>query len=129
MRTKKQLANLRSPFSSTNQPKNHNNKKRGPYLTSLLKKFLEKKIKYEDPETQKIIKGRVKDAIVWRLILNATQGENQAIKEIFERIDGNIDIKSLIDQSQHTHYTVVWEKKDAENSDRLRTSEIPKGNT
>ena len=30
----------------------------------------------------------------------------------------------LVDQSQHSHYTVVWEKKDAENSDRVSTSEL-----
>ena len=48
-------------YSKTNPPpasRNHPN--RGPYLGALLKKFLKKTIKYEDPETQKIIKGRVK---------------------------------------------------------------------
>jgi len=88
MVTPKQLANLR-PCSSTHQPDPE--KLRGPrghYLTPLLKRCLKKKINYEDPETQKIIRGQVKDAVVWRLILNATQGEISAIKEIFERIDG-----------------------------------------
>lgn len=75
-------------FSSTNQPVYRPGRPKGPSLTTLLKKCLEKKINYEDPETQKIIRGKVKDAVVWRLILNATQGDNQALKEIFERIDG-----------------------------------------
>ena len=77
-------------FSSTNQPENHNPKGQGPYLTPLLKRFLNKKISFEDPETQKMIKGKVKDAVIWRLILNATQGENLAIKEILDRVDGKV---------------------------------------
>lgn len=94
MQTEKQLANLkRGQFSSTHQPKNRP-KKRGKYLTSLLKKFLEKKIKYIDPETEEKISGKVKDAIIWRLVLNATQGENQAIQEIFDRIEGKLNQKS-----------------------------------
>ena len=80
-------------FSSTNQPKNRGH--RGISLVSLLKKYLKKKIKYEDPETNLIIQGRVADAVVWRLILNATQGDNTALKEIFERIDGKA-IQELI---------------------------------
>ncbi len=80
--------------------------KKGPYLIPLLKKFLEKSIDYEDPETQKMIHGKVGDAVIWRLILNATQGENEAIKEILNRVDGkSADI--LIDQSSHLHITVV----------------------
>jgi len=63
---------------------------KGPYLVPLLKKFLNKKIKYEDPETQKIIFGKVKDAVIWRLLLNACQGENDAIKEVLNRIDGKV---------------------------------------
>ncbi len=68
--------------------------KKGPYLLPLLKKFLKKTIKYEDPETQKIIRGRVKDAVIWRLILNATQGETNAIREIIDRIDGKVKDKT-----------------------------------
>ncbi len=63
---------------------------KGPYLTPLLKRMLEKKIKFEDPETQKIIKGTVKDAILWRLILNASQGDNHAIIHVLDRIDGKV---------------------------------------
>lgn len=68
--------------------------KKGHYLLPLLKKFLNKKINYEDPETEKEIRGKVKDAVLWRLILNATQGEISAIKEIFERIDGKVKDKT-----------------------------------
>ena len=44
----------------------------------------------EDPETQAMIKATVRDALVWRYILNGTQGETQAIEGIFDRIDGKL---------------------------------------
>jgi len=104
MVSEKELKNLKK-FSSTYQPTGKR-KKRGPYLVPLLRKFLNKKINYEDPETQKMIRGKVKDAIMWRLILNAAQGENHAIKEILDRVDGKVaDI--LVDQSEnHIHLTL-----------------------
>jgi len=79
---------------------------KGPTLTPLLRKALEKKIKFEDPETQKIIKGRVKDAVVWRLLLNATQGDNEAIKEVLNRIDGK-QVEQIIANQQNTNITFV----------------------
>lgn len=114
--TKKLDLNLKEPkkagycnppnrFSSENQPENRGRPK-GQLLTTLLRKYLEKNISFEDPETQKIVKGKVKDAIVWRLILNATQGDNQAIKEIFERLEGKLTSGPLVDLSKHTHITV-----------------------
>lgn len=92
LKTEKKVGYCNPPnrFSSTNQPKHHPGRPKGISLTTLLKKCLEKNIKYIDPETQQMIKGKVKDAIVWRLILNATQGEDKAIKEVFERIDGKV---------------------------------------
>lgn len=84
-----------------NRPYAPHKGKHGPQLVALLRKLISKKIKYEDPETQKIIKGRVKDAILWRLILNATQGDNQAIIHILDRIDGKVTevIREEKDQS------------------------------
>lgn len=76
-------------FSSTNQPTKPRTK-RGRYLTPILRKLLEKKIDYIDPETNTKIIGKVKDAIVWRLLLNAAQGDNVAIREILERTDGKV---------------------------------------
>jgi len=73
-----------------NRPYAPNKGNKGPYLTPLLKKFLNKHITYEDPSTQKKIKGKVKDAVLWRLLLNACQGENDAIKVILDRIDGKV---------------------------------------
>jgi len=87
-----QRSNLK-PFTKENPGQRHTTK--GPYLTPLIKKFLEKKITFEDPETQKKIKGKVKDAIIWRLLLNAAQGENEAIKICLDRMDGK-EIQKLV---------------------------------
>lgn len=91
----------RFPVNRQNHTKKHPN----GYLVPLIKRFLNKTINYEDPETQKMITGKVKDAVIWRLILNATQGENIAIKEILDRIDGKSP-DFILDQSKHTHLTV-----------------------
>ena len=82
------------PNEATRFPINRqNHTKKGPYLTPLLKRFLNKKIDYIDPETNRKIQGRVKDALLWRLLLNGCQGENDAIREILNRIDGKIPQK------------------------------------
>lgn len=75
-------------FSSANQPAGRGRPKGSTTLTCILKKLLEKKISYEDPETKKQIKGKIGMVIALRLILNACQGENEAIKEIIDRVDG-----------------------------------------
>ena len=77
-------------FTSENQPKIKNHGHKGPYLVPLLRKLLEKKITIEDPETQVLVKATVKDALLWRLILNGTQGETKAITEILDRIEGKV---------------------------------------
>ena len=71
--------------------------KKGPYLTPLLKKFLNKKIDYIDPETNAKIQGKVKDAIMWRLLLNGAQGDNDAIKVILDRLDGKV-VQTIVGQ-------------------------------
>ena len=78
-----------------NRPYAPNAGHKGPYLIPLLRRFLEKKIDFEDPDTKKIIHGKVKDAIIWRLLLNAAQGDNLAIKEILDRMEGKA-IQKLI---------------------------------
>jgi len=87
-------------FSTENQPKHR--VKRGPSIVTPLKKFLTKKITYEDPDTKQMVKGKIADVIALRLILNATQGENEAIKEILNRIDGK-------EPSMEVNlYTQIW---------------------
>ena len=95
-----------TPFTSENQPdiSTKLGKPRGKYLTALLKKFLEKKINYIDPETQKMIRGSVKDAILWRLICNGTEGDSKAIGEILDRVEGKL--KSS-DSSVEVNVTVM----------------------
>ena len=80
--------------STTHKPPPHTQKHPNGYLVPLLKKLLTKKINIEDPETKKLVKAQVKDAVIWRLILNATQGETPAIKEIIDRIDGKVKDKT-----------------------------------
>jgi len=48
--------------------------------------------------------------------------------ETILKLMGKIKETPLIDQSQHTHYTVKWEKN-AEHSDRLPAPGIPKRDT
>ena len=112
MRTKAQLDNLR-PFSSTHQPKKRKGKTtEGFYLTPILKKLLNKEMEISDPEVQQVLglkdgtKAEMKKIIMLRYILNAMQGENKAIEGIMDRIDGKPP-DTVIDNSQHTHYTTV----------------------
>lgn len=70
--------------------RDHTQKHPHGYFLCKLKRFLKKKINYEDPETQKMIRGTVGDAILWRLLLNGAQGDNVAIKEILDRVDGKV---------------------------------------
>ena len=73
------------------RPASTNNKKHpNGYLTPLLKKLLQKKISITDPVTLKKIQSDVKHAVLWRLLLNATEGETSAIKEILDRVDGRV---------------------------------------
>lgn len=76
----------RFPVNRQDHTKKHPN----GYFNPKLIRFLKKAIKYEDPETQKFIKGEAGDAVAWRLILNAAQGDNVAIKELLERLDGKV---------------------------------------
>lgn len=79
-------------FSSTNQPENRGH--RGPSMVTELKKLLEKKIDYEDPTTKKSVNGKIKYAVVLRLVYNALEGDTRAIEEIMERIDGKVTQKA-----------------------------------
>ncbi len=86
-------------FSSTNQPKHR--PPRGVSVATELKKILSKQIEFEDVETKQMAKGKISHVIALRLVLNACQGENEAIKEILNRIDGK-QAGINLDQSQHT---------------------------
>jgi len=116
----------KNPSPSTRFPVNRqDHTQKGPYLLPLLKRCLEKKINYEDPETQKMIQGRVKDAVIWRLILNATQGDNYAIKEILERIDGKVPQELMGEGFGDTKIIVVREKEKASGQENNIRRAIP----
>jgi len=77
-------------FTKENAP--HVKGPRGPYLLPLLKRYLNKTITVPNPENihGKLMKMKVKEAIVWRRILNACEGDDLAIERIFDRIDGKV---------------------------------------
>jgi len=69
----------------------HTQKHPDGYLTSKLKRCLKKIITVPDPEhPETLTKLRVADALVWRRIFNATEGDDQAIERVFDRIDGKV---------------------------------------
>ncbi len=85
------LATLR-PFQKGHKPYPHTQKHPNGYLLPLLKRYLNKNITVPNPEDAngKLIKMKVKDAIVWRRLLNACEGDDLAIERIFDRIDGKV---------------------------------------
>ena len=109
---------IKNRFSATNPPPEHKGL-RSPYLTPILKHLLNKEITVSDPEVKRILdlkfkgnKAPFKKLILLRYLLNATQGDNQAIEGIMDRIDGKLKSDTpLIDQSQHYHLTI--EEKNA----------------
>jgi hypothetical protein len=75
-----------------NRPYAPNAGNKGPHLTTILRKLLaNKKFRYEDPETQKIIKMAGDKALPLVYIWQALQGNVQAIEGIFDRIDGKLN--------------------------------------
>lgn len=70
----------------------HTQKHPNGYLTPFLKRFLKKSITVPNPENPKgkLIKLTVRDAIVWRRIMNACEGDDLAIERIFNRLDGKV---------------------------------------
>lgn len=109
------MANCNAPVATrfpVNRPPAPNNKKHpNGYLTPILKKILEKKMRVDDPEVQRVLeiksgtKAELKRIIMLRYALNAIQGENQAIEGILDRIDG----KLIADKNDNngTHLTII----------------------
>ncbi len=85
-RDNKDIAELGKPYQF--KPGQVHNRRHGPSVVGELQRLLMKKIKYEDPETKQMVKGKISRVIALRLILNACQGETDAIKEIMDRVDG-----------------------------------------
>ncbi len=99
MQTEAQLKNLKT-FSSTYQPKTRGNH-RHSYFQPLLKRCLKKKYKFEDPETQEIGMITAAEGLMIKWIWEGLQGNEKAIKDIVDRIDGKVAevIKEVKDDS------------------------------
>lgn len=78
--------------------------------TLALRKMMDKKIKYEDPETQKMVVGKISDVVAIRLVLNAAQGEYSAIKDIMDRIDGKPIDRHEVTGADQGPLAIQWEK-------------------
>lgn len=110
-------ANVKTRFSSDNQPKKRGRNK-GSTPTDWLRKLSHTNIRFDNPLTGKNEMGEVNLVVAIQLILKATQDSDLAsIKEYFDRIDGKVkDI--IIDQSQHTHFTNINIKELEKKEDR-----------
>lgn len=64
-----------------------------------LRKLLERKIAYEDPTTKIHVRGKIGTAIALRAIYNALEGDQNAIEDIMDRIDGKTAQKILNEMS------------------------------
>jgi len=83
-------------FSKDYQPPNRGNKHSVAWhLTRLLRK----KIDWTDPYTKKVMRGSLSKIIALRLIYNACDGNNEAIKEVLDRIDGK-NIQKILNEGQ-----------------------------
>lgn len=89
-----QTKHTRFPVNRPPQP--HTQKHPNGYLTPILKKLLNQSITVHDSEVKKVLeiksgsKAPMGKVLALQWILNGISGDNQAIKEIFDRIDGKI---------------------------------------
>ncbi len=104
-------------FSSTNQP----TKRRGPSVIKYINKLLKKKINYEDPETKLMLKGPIALVIALREVLNACQGDQNAIEDIIDRVDGKTIQKILNEGNSDTRIIIVTNGRDTD-----KTKDIPR---
>lgn len=87
------------PPEATQFPVNRqDHTKKGPYLTSILKKLIAGEWEFNDPKIQELLKRTdckqtIETALCLRRILNGTEGDDAAIERIFDRIDGKVSQK------------------------------------
>ena len=75
-------------FSSTNQPKIRGRKKGSISLTAQLKKMLKKSLKHYDPLDKTNKDDNIKNHLINILLAKGLSGEDRALKEILDRIEG-----------------------------------------
>jgi hypothetical protein len=71
-------------FSSQYQPV----KKRGPSIVANINKILKKKVEFTEPVTKEKTRDIVAAFIATRAVVNACRGNQDAIKDVMERVDG-----------------------------------------
>ena len=82
----------------------------GPRLTTILKKLLSAEWEVNDPKVQALIEKcgldrTIEVILCLRRVLNGTEGDDQAIERIFDRIDGKVPGTPAIEINT---YTQVW---------------------
>jgi len=86
------VGNCRPPvetrFSMTNQPSNAGRKKGQVSMTTILRKILNKEMEFNDPFGGKTVKRSIYEIINLQLIAKAITGDIDAIKLVYNRIDG-----------------------------------------
>ena len=73
------------------------NKKGKLHMTTILKNILKQKKKIVDPITGKEKRKTIAEIIAIKAVQNAIKGDNRAIQDVFERIDGKVAQK--VDQT------------------------------
>lgn len=85
-----------------NRPEAPNSGEKGPRLTTILKKLIAGEWEFSDAKIQDLLKRTdckqtIETALCLRRILNGTEGDDQAIERIFDRIDGKVTQKTEMD--------------------------------
>lgn len=91
------------PNPATQFPVNRqDHTQKGPRLTTILKKLLSAEWEVNDPKVQALIERcgldrTIEVILCLRRVLNGTEGDDQAIERIFDRIDGKVAQKTEMD--------------------------------
>jgi len=111
-------------FTSTYQPNHH----KGPRLSTILNKLLSAEWKIKDREIKDLLKKlhlpeTIETSIVLRRILNACEGDDNAIERIFDRVDGKIPQKLVGEgiASQNIQIVINKAKELKDNEDRIQS--------
>ena len=126
MVTEKQLANLKR-FDSTHQPAVR--VKRGASPLTTLKHYITKQISAPDPFTHEMKKYAIGEVIALQWLAKAFKGDESAIKDILDRIDGKSLQRIFGEGFNSINQTFVYldpkaKEDDSAKSNRI-TSELP----
>jgi len=93
--------NIESHKFKKGQTGNPNGRPKGSRsLTTILREYMDKELEINDPITKKLVNKRIGDIVNLKLIANAIKGDQQAIKMVFERLDGmptqKVDVSAVV---------------------------------